>query len=244
MCSAVCALPCVLCRVLCRVCSGAAQTLHEIMYQQQVMEDLSPLQFMYTFVYLRNRPPLPPPPICRCADAQGDSSRRGGGGGDSLGVDVEPDEANALIIEILISSCWQHSADARPLMTSIVQTLMSVESSCVVPSAPTSTDTKPKTTNKSFGWGYIAAAVRKVCRSWRPAGDSSAADAGAKDDKGYEAAGRRTSAAQDAAAVVNPAALREDPRGVPSPLVAAALQPNNFSAKVVPGMSMASGSSP
>ena len=60
----------------------------------------------------------------------------------------------------------------------------------------------------------------------------------------YEADGRRASAAQDAAAVVNPAALREDPRGVPSPVVAAALQPNNFSAKVVPGMSMALGSSP
>ena len=100
------------------------QVLHEIMYQQQVMEGLSPGQFMYNFIFLRKRPPLPPPPICRSGDAQGNSSRR-----QSFGGDVEPHEEHSLMVEILISSCWQHSADSRPSMMSAVESLMSIESS-------------------------------------------------------------------------------------------------------------------
>ena len=99
------------------------QTLHEIMYQQRVMEDLPAAQFLYSFVVQRQRPALPPPPICRSGDAQGERQSFGGD------INVDLDEANALIVEILISSCWQHSADARPSMTSVVDSLESVETS-------------------------------------------------------------------------------------------------------------------
>ena len=94
------------------------------MYQQQVREDLEAVHFLHSFVVLQERPALPPPPIRRSANAQ--QGKRQSFGGD---VDVDADEANALIVEILISSCWQHSADARPSMTSVVDSLESVETS-------------------------------------------------------------------------------------------------------------------
>ena len=98
-------------------------TLHEIMYQQRVMEDLRTAHFLYSFVFQQKRPALPPRPIYRSGDAQ---VKKQSFGGD---INVDLDEANALIVEILISSCWQHSADARPSMTSVIDSLVSVETS-------------------------------------------------------------------------------------------------------------------
>ena len=79
-------------------------TIFEAAYRHWAFQEVNQLQFIMMFHLNQMRPELPPP---RSVSA--------------------PTAENALIVEILISSCWQPAPDNRPTMARVVDTLLELE---------------------------------------------------------------------------------------------------------------------
>ena len=92
--------------------------LYEIVYRERAFHEFSQLQFVYAFTFRGQRPTLPPPSFHVAREPLA-----GGSGGE------RPNETASLVVEILISSCWQHAPNVRPPMAKVVETLLTLESS-------------------------------------------------------------------------------------------------------------------
>ena len=169
--------------------------------------------------------------------ACGGADRRGGGR--RLGVDVSPTRRTRSLSRFPRSRLLATQRRRAPTDDEHRPGPHVGGEHCVVPSD--FTRAQASAIPESFGWLFHAAALRKVCRSWGQRAADGRQMPGRRMAPNCENGRRGASAAQDAAAVVNPAALREDPRGCrrrSSPLRCSRIT----SAKVVPGMSMALGS--
>lgn len=123
--------------------------LYEMVYRERAFHEFSQLQFVYAFTFRGQRPTLPPPSFRAAQEPPA--------GGET------PDEDASLVVEILISSCWQHAPNVRPPMAKVFETLLTIQSAQSHPSMPAATG--PVTTGAkqtSTRWGRTMRLAKSV----------------------------------------------------------------------------------
>ena len=124
--------------------------LYEIMYRERAFHEFSQLQFVYTFTFRGQRPTLPPPSFQVARE--------------SLASGVRPDETEALVVEILISSCWQSAPNSRPSMSKVVETLLTIDSSHSPPAMPVADAASAGGKQPYKRWGRLSKSMRGLVR--------------------------------------------------------------------------------